>query len=165
MESRQSQSASRPAAADRRAGRPALLAGVHVLPTARLPHAGTSERGPLGAGVGVLDHPLSARTAQPIQRQVVRRHDARQSDDQSGSPDDVHLRPRHLGRGTEGSGRRPAGKNQAGKQRLHKRLEVKRRRGGKRFFHARAAAIVERILREKTLRRMQYRQEYAVLSI
>ena len=46
-----------------------------------------------------------------------------------------------------------------------KRLEVKRRRGGKRFFHARAAAIVERILREKTLRRMQYRQEDAVLSI
>lgn len=33
------------------------------------------------------------------------------------------------------------------------------------FFHARAAAIVERILREKTLRRMQYRQEDAVLSI
>lgn len=77
MESRQSQSASRPAAADRRAGRPALLAGVHVLPTARLPHAGTSERDSLGAGVGVLDHPLSARTAQPVQRQVVRRHDAR----------------------------------------------------------------------------------------
>ena len=119
----------------------------------------------LSVQASVLDHPLSARTAQPVQRQVVRRHDARQSDDQSGSPDDVHLRPRHLGGGTEGSGRRAAGKNQAGKQRLHKRLEVKRRRGGKRFFHARAAAIVERILREKTLRRMQYRQENAVLSI